>query len=458
MKTANLAIVFTDIKGFTERTSRQTLEENQRLLQVHEALLAPLFKAFGGRIIKSIGDAFLVTFESPTQAVLSGIAIQDRLWHHNRGLLEDDQIHVRVAVNVGEVRVESNDIFGEPVNIAARVEGITDADEVFFTEAVYLSMNKAEVPSQEVGAFELKGIPGKIRVFRVPRAPYRVLAPAPDAVLPAPEEASSLPPYGNLALSRVPDSGLDLAVLGQRAAVVGAVVGQGAVAVGQRAAAGAVVVSQRAAAGAVAVRQRATVLGKQARTATDALWARTYAKLPPAITSKVSSTVAGWAVCALLLAVVLLGGALLVNGGGPAMRAIRDVEHATGAEKLTRANEARRLIKLEDEDERNYLDGRLDEALGSMTTAMGFYKKAVREDGSDRAASRLISLLKHEQCGVRVSAAEALASLRLESARGPLKTLADDGGPNEGSGGVLGFGACDSKKAAQSALKRLAAN
>ena len=84
MKTANLAIVFTDIKGFTERTSRQTHEENQRLLKVHHDLLAPLFNAFGGKILKSIGDAFLVTFESPTQAVLSGIAIQDRLWQYNR--------------------------------------------------------------------------------------------------------------------------------------------------------------------------------------------------------------------------------------------------------------------------------------------------------------------------------------------------------------------------------------
>ncbi|WP_404362273.1 adenylate/guanylate cyclase domain-containing protein [Corallococcus coralloides] len=462
MKTANLAIVFTDIKGFTERTSRQTLEENQRLLQVHEALLAPLFKAFGGRIIKSIGDAFLVTFESPTQAVLSGIAIQDRLWHHNRQLLEDEQIHVRVAVNVGEVRVEANDIFGEPVNIAARVEGITEADEVFFTEAVYLSMNKAEVPSQEVGAFELKGIPGKIRVFRVPRAPYRVLAPTPDAVLPSPEEADSLPPFGNLALARV-ESSLDL---GQRAAAGAAAVGQGAVAVGQRAAAGAaavgqgaVAVGQRAAAGAVLVGQRATVLGKQARTATDALWARTYAKLPPAITTKVSSTAAGWGVCAVLLAVVLLGGWLLVNSGGPAMRAIRDVEGATGAEKVTRVNEAKRLIRQEDADQRNYLNGRLEEAQGNMGAAVVHYALAVRKDANGRAEARLISLLKHEQCAVRTGAVEALASLRLESARGALESLADDGGPNDGeSGGFLGLGTCDSKKAAQSALKRLAAD
>ena len=86
MKTANLAIVFTDIKGFTERTSQQTLEQNERLLEAHAGLLTPLFRAFGGKVVKSIGDAFLVTFESPTQAVLSGIAIQDKLWYHNRAV------------------------------------------------------------------------------------------------------------------------------------------------------------------------------------------------------------------------------------------------------------------------------------------------------------------------------------------------------------------------------------
>ncbi|MFY0575555.1 adenylate/guanylate cyclase domain-containing protein [Cystobacter fuscus] len=171
MKTANLAIVFTDIQGFSERTSRQTLEENERLLRVHSELLVPLFKAFGGRILKSIGDAFLVTFESPTQAVLCGMAIQDRLWQYNQTASEAERLDVRVAINVGEVRLEEQDVFGEPVNIAARVESITEAGEVFFTEAVYLAMNKAEVPSREVGLFELKGIPSKIRVFRVPGGP-----------------------------------------------------------------------------------------------------------------------------------------------------------------------------------------------------------------------------------------------------------------------------------------------
>ena len=67
MCTANLAIVFTDIKGFTERTSRQSYDENQRMLRLHEALLLPVFRSFEGRLIKTIGDAFMVVFPSPTK-------------------------------------------------------------------------------------------------------------------------------------------------------------------------------------------------------------------------------------------------------------------------------------------------------------------------------------------------------------------------------------------------------
>src|SRR5262245_29117075 len=106
MRTANLAIVFTDIKGFTERTGQQSYEDQQKMLRAHEALLVPVFRAFEGRIIKTIGDAFLVVFASPTKAVLAGVAIQDRLWEYNQKVQGPLQIHVRVAVNLGEVREE----------------------------------------------------------------------------------------------------------------------------------------------------------------------------------------------------------------------------------------------------------------------------------------------------------------------------------------------------------------
>ncbi|MBI3183552.1 MAG: adenylate/guanylate cyclase domain-containing protein, partial [Myxococcales bacterium] len=189
MKTANLAIAFTEIAGFNERTGRQSLEQNQRLLSVHSSLLAPLFRAFGGKVIKSIGGSFLVTFESPTRAVLAGTAIQDRLWRHNQAAPEDARLEVRIAINAGEVRLDGSDVFGEPVNIASRVEGVADPGGVYFTEAAHLAMNRAEVQVEEVGAFELRGVPGKVRIFRVPRAP------GPDS-----------PPFGNL--SRVPEGTL----------------------------------------------------------------------------------------------------------------------------------------------------------------------------------------------------------------------------------------------------------
>src|SRR5436190_16894349 len=103
MRTANLAIVFTDIAGFTERTARQTHEENRRLLRAHEALLKPVFRAYNGRVVKAIGDAFLVVFSSPTDAVLCGAALQDRLWEWNGQADEGLKLDVRVAINVGEV-------------------------------------------------------------------------------------------------------------------------------------------------------------------------------------------------------------------------------------------------------------------------------------------------------------------------------------------------------------------
>jgi adenylate cyclase len=423
LKTANLAIVFTDIQGFTERTSRQTHEENQRLLQVHHDLLAPLFKAFGGRVLKSIGDAFLVTFESPTQAVLSGVAIQDRLWEYNRTAPENAQLHVRVAINVGEVRVESNDVFGEPVNIAARVEGITEAGEVYFTEAVYLAMNKAEVPSQEVDTFELKGIPGKIRVFRVPKGPYRVEAP----VAPIPVAAGLAhegPPFSNLALSRLTDGGVPRADLGMTAAGLG---------------------------------QRAKILGArflvQALRFLDGLPER----LPPRVRERLPRGATGPRMAlGLGLLAVVLGVALVAFGGGPTQRAISSVREADPSERGPLVEKARRLIQEEkDPGRRSYLLGQLEEARGEMGSAVSSYKSAVKA-GDSKAEHRLKELLEHPKCGARVAAADAIADLKLTSAKGALEDLADDGGPDDDGGtGLLSALSCNSKRAAKSALKRL---
>ncbi len=167
MRNKTLSIMFTDIKGFTSRTSSTSRSDMIEMLKTHDDILTPVIIDYGGTLIKTIGDAFLVTFESPTDAVLSGIALQEKLQEFNESLPDDKKIEIRIAINTGEVSLKDGDIYGEAVNIAARVEGLADANQIFFTEATYLSMNKSEVPSAEIGYRLLKGIPEKIKVYKV---------------------------------------------------------------------------------------------------------------------------------------------------------------------------------------------------------------------------------------------------------------------------------------------------
>src|SRR3989344_8941315 len=167
METKHLTIMFTDVKGFTARTSSSSRKELHKMLELHEELIAPIFKRFRGKIVKTIGDAFMVTFPSPTDAVLCGIEIQKVLANHNESAEDGDRLEVRVAINSGEVTVKNNDVFGEAVNIAARLEGIADAGDIYFTESVYLAMNKSEIPTAEVGYRHFKGIPEDIKVYKV---------------------------------------------------------------------------------------------------------------------------------------------------------------------------------------------------------------------------------------------------------------------------------------------------
>lgn len=162
-----LTIVFTDIKGFTERTANMNRDDILKLLAKQDELLKPVIAQYGGTVIKSIGDAYLVTYESPTNAVICGLIMQHTLKRYNATVWPEFRIEIRVAINTGEVNIVDKDVIGDPVNVASRVEGVTEANEVWFTEATYLAMNKQEVPTSKVGEFRLKGIAEAVRLYRV---------------------------------------------------------------------------------------------------------------------------------------------------------------------------------------------------------------------------------------------------------------------------------------------------
>ena len=169
MRTRNLTLLLSDVKGYTERQSRSSRQEIEDELVRHRTLLQPIFEGFGGRVVKTMGDAFLVAFESPTDAVHAAVQVQKALDAQNAGVADPARAtHVRVAISTGEVTEdEAGDVFGEPVNLAARLEGIAEAGTIYLTETTFLSMNRNEIPTLEVGHRVFKGIPDEVKVYRI---------------------------------------------------------------------------------------------------------------------------------------------------------------------------------------------------------------------------------------------------------------------------------------------------
>jgi class 3 adenylate cyclase len=205
MRTENLAIAFVDIAGFTERTGGQSREDNERMLKLFADVVKPAASGFDGRVVKSMGDAFLLTFRSSTNALHCAMAIHDRLAERQTRIPEAEQIAIRVAINAGDVRIDGGDVFGEAVNIASRIESKAPAGEIYFSEAVYLAMTRAEVPSEEVGLTKLKGIADKVRLYRVPRVAevggYELSGVTPSTQSADPETGGL--PFGGLGFARM---------------------------------------------------------------------------------------------------------------------------------------------------------------------------------------------------------------------------------------------------------------
>ena len=113
--------MFTDIIGYSalaERNEPLALE----LLEKHWVLLRSVFTKFDGHEIKTIGDAFLIEFPSALQAVEAGLAIQRTLDEYNDSVDEEHNIHIRIGIHLGDVERREDDVFGDGVNIASRIE------------------------------------------------------------------------------------------------------------------------------------------------------------------------------------------------------------------------------------------------------------------------------------------------------------------------------------------------
>lgn len=171
VKSQNLSIMLTDIQGYSSTTANASREEVVDLIRRHNKLMRPVIEFYGGTIVKSIGDAFLCTFPSATDAVICAIIIQLLLKEYNQRLKdESNHLNLRVVINSGDVSIEENDIFGNAVNVTARMEALDcfPGGSIGISESTYLLMDRSEIVAEKIGPKDLKGVPEPVTVFRVP--------------------------------------------------------------------------------------------------------------------------------------------------------------------------------------------------------------------------------------------------------------------------------------------------
>lgn len=162
------AIVAADVSGYS-RLMGINEEGTFRSLKTHmRELIDPKISEYGGRIVKTTGDGMLSEFNSVVDAVRCCLEIQNEMLFRNKDTPVDKRIEFRIGINVGDIIVEEDDIFGDGVNVAARVEGLAKPGGICVSGAAYDHIaGKVDATFDDLGPQSVKNIPQPVRVLRV---------------------------------------------------------------------------------------------------------------------------------------------------------------------------------------------------------------------------------------------------------------------------------------------------
>ncbi len=160
------AILSADVKGYS-RLMGQDEQATLLTLQEDKEVMASLIQQHRGRIVGTAGDSLLAEFASVVDAVQCAVEIQQVLRAKNAMLPENRRMQFRIGINLGDVIEEGDTIYGDGVNIAARLEGLAEAGGIYISESAYQQIeNKLPLRYDYVGEHEVKNIAKPVRVYR----------------------------------------------------------------------------------------------------------------------------------------------------------------------------------------------------------------------------------------------------------------------------------------------------
>jgi adenylate cyclase len=161
------AILSADVEGYSRLMGEDELTTIRTLTEYRETM-STLIQQHHGRVVDASGDNLLAEFASVVDAVQCAVEVQRELAEHNEKLSEYRKMQFRIGVNLGDVVEEENRIYGDGVNIAARLEGICDAGGVCISGAAYEHVeNKLKLEIQDLGEHNVKNITKPVRVYKV---------------------------------------------------------------------------------------------------------------------------------------------------------------------------------------------------------------------------------------------------------------------------------------------------
>ena len=190
--------MFTDIQDFTKRMSAQE-HLGMELIRQHNEIMDKAIRRHNGTLVKNIGDAYLVDFGSAVNAVEAAVEAQNQFAECNKGKTQLDQILVRISIHLGDVVIQGNDMFGDGVNIASRLQSITPPGGICISREVFAHVKtKTAFQCVAIGAHELKGIPDPVEV-------YQILTPlVPQPIAAAAQKSIEIKAPGDLSIAVLP--------------------------------------------------------------------------------------------------------------------------------------------------------------------------------------------------------------------------------------------------------------